>query len=185
MEHEASVCLHQSAPEASYRDATASCAGLVDKATTSLSFNALIVWGIVLLVNASERNSSLAVTTKRDPSQIAAPIMMVSEGIATLRMVGVARQYVVLIGKALPPRHSSRRCAECFALPELTATEQKARAWIAKRGTRNSLQSTPTRSDLIWKICARAKTSICPACVTDKPSSPVLGVAPPCPRPAE
>src|SRR5260370_20326763 len=103
-----SACTNQP-PEFSYRDATASCAGLVDKEPTSFPFNALIVWGIVLLVNASERNSSLAVTTKRDPSQIAAPIMMVSEGIATLRMVGVARQYVALIGKVLPPTYSSRR----------------------------------------------------------------------------
>ena len=37
-----------------------------------------------------------------------------------------------------------------FALPALTTTEQKARAWIAKREMRNSLQSTRARSDLIW-----------------------------------
>src|SRR5258708_40175370 len=53
-----SVCTNQP-PEPSYRIAAASCAGLVDKATTSLSSNSLIVWGIVLLVIASERNSSL------------------------------------------------------------------------------------------------------------------------------
>src|SRR5258708_38449855 len=120
-----SACTNQP-PESSYRDATSSCAGLVDKATTSLSFNAWLVWGIVLLVNASERNSSLAVTTKRGPSQIAAPIMMVSEGIATLRMVGVARQYVVLTGKVLPPTYSSRRCAEGSAADSLDSAYIKS-----------------------------------------------------------
>jgi len=49
---------------------------------------------------------------------------------------------------------ASKVCGK-LAFPALPTTEQKARAWIAKRGMRNSLQSTPVRSDLIWiRVCS-------------------------------
>jgi hypothetical protein len=44
---------------------------------------------------------------------------------------------------------ASKVCGKWLSLRS-PLPSKKARAWIAKRGMRNSLQSTPARSDLIW-----------------------------------